>query len=106
MDLTLAEAEPPEALRMLRAGYVDVALVFMHEPDVAGQGARATMLLVEPVCLVTRADHADAPSPRSGPDLAAHAREQWIAGLRPLPRLPASAVRACRVHPEDRFYHR
>jgi DNA-binding transcriptional LysR family regulator len=80
VDLTLAEAEPPDALRMLRAGYVDVALVFMHEPDVAGQGARATMLLDEPVCLVTRADHADAPSPRSGPDLAAHAREQWIAG--------------------------
>src|SRR6266568_5102544 len=35
VDLTLAEAEPPEALRMLRAGYVDVALVFRHEPDIA-----------------------------------------------------------------------
>ncbi len=30
MDLRLTEAEPPEALRMLRAGYVDVALVFRH----------------------------------------------------------------------------
>src|SRR5580658_5551516 len=30
IDLTLTEAEPPEALRMLRAGYVDVALVFRH----------------------------------------------------------------------------
>ena len=30
MDVRLTEAEPPEALRMLRAGYVDVALVFRH----------------------------------------------------------------------------
>jgi DNA-binding transcriptional LysR family regulator len=38
-DLRLTEAEPPEALRMLRAGYVDVALVFRHEAD-EGTGAR------------------------------------------------------------------
>jgi DNA-binding transcriptional LysR family regulator len=31
VDLRLTEAEPPEAVRMLRAGYVDVALVFRHE---------------------------------------------------------------------------
>src|ERR1700722_16774793 len=35
-DLRLTEAEPPEALRMLRAGYVDVALIFRHEADDAG----------------------------------------------------------------------
>ena len=34
MDLMLTEAEPPEALRMLRAGYVDVALVFQHYQQV------------------------------------------------------------------------
>ena len=33
IDLRLTEAEPPEALRMLRAGYVDVALVFRYFPD-------------------------------------------------------------------------
>src|SRR5271169_2452062 len=33
VDLRLTEAEPPEALRMLRAGYVDVALVFRYAPD-------------------------------------------------------------------------
>jgi DNA-binding transcriptional LysR family regulator len=33
IDLRLTEAEPPEALRMLRAGYVDVALVFRYAPD-------------------------------------------------------------------------
>jgi DNA-binding transcriptional LysR family regulator len=43
MDVRLTEAEPPEALRMLRAGYVDVALVFRYAqrpapvgPDPAG----------------------------------------------------------------------
>jgi DNA-binding transcriptional LysR family regulator len=33
IDLRLTEAEPPEALRMLRAGYVDVALIFRYAPD-------------------------------------------------------------------------
>jgi DNA-binding transcriptional LysR family regulator len=33
VDLRLTEAEPPEALRMLRAGYVDVALVFRYSLD-------------------------------------------------------------------------
>src|ERR1700744_4256257 len=31
VDLRLPEAEPADAVRMLRAGYVDVALVFRHE---------------------------------------------------------------------------
>src|SRR5215469_13403367 len=30
VDLSLTEAEPPEAMRMLRAGYVEVALVFRY----------------------------------------------------------------------------
>jgi DNA-binding transcriptional LysR family regulator len=38
-DLRLTEAEPPEALRMLRAGYVDVALIFRHEADDGGRRA-------------------------------------------------------------------
>jgi len=37
-DLRLTEAEPPEALRMLRAGYVDVALVFRYSADAPGTG--------------------------------------------------------------------
>src|SRR5215472_14079376 len=36
IDLRLTEAEPPEALRMLRAGYVDIALVFRYFPDEPG----------------------------------------------------------------------
>lgn len=38
IDLRLTEAEPPEALRMLRAGYVDIALVFRYQ---AADGGRA-----------------------------------------------------------------
>jgi DNA-binding transcriptional LysR family regulator len=63
MDLMLTEAEPPEALRMLRAGYVDVALVFQHyqqdldpsPPTPAEDGTRGRLLLDEPVHLVTAA---------------------------------------------------
>ena len=42
IDLRLTEAEPPEALRMLRAGYVDVALVFRYLPDDSGPDALAS----------------------------------------------------------------
>jgi DNA-binding transcriptional LysR family regulator len=40
VDLRLIEAEPPEAVRMLRAGYVDVALIFRHEADGGRTGPR------------------------------------------------------------------
>ncbi len=76
MDLMLTEAEPPEALRMLRAGYVDVALVFQHyqqaadpgPPGGGDDGARGTLLLDEPVHLVTAAA-----GPGGATDLAAYA---------------------------------
>jgi DNA-binding transcriptional LysR family regulator len=92
MDLMLAEAEPPEALRMLRAGYVDVALVFRHyqqdaDPEPPGadeEGARGRLLLDEAVHLVTPASPGSA-EPGAGasqppPDLSAHAQRRWIAG--------------------------
>jgi DNA-binding transcriptional LysR family regulator len=104
MDLRLTEAEPPEALRMLRAGYVDVALIFRHcqqqAPAIpAGkdeEGTRGRLLLDEPVHLVTRARTAPAataggpgaegPGARGtaggpgGLDLARYAGHRWIAG--------------------------
>jgi len=40
VDLRLTEAEPPEAVRMLRAGYVDVALIFRHEGSDGGRLAQ------------------------------------------------------------------
>jgi DNA-binding transcriptional LysR family regulator len=105
MDLRLTEAEPPEALRMLRAGYVDAALVFRHcqenappaSPGPEEEGTRGRLLLDEPIHLVTRA-HA-APGATGGPgaagpagapgslgagrdgvDLARYAGHRWIAG--------------------------
>jgi DNA-binding transcriptional LysR family regulator len=81
MDLTLAVAEPPEAVRMLRAGYVDVALVFRHAqggedaapPANAEDGTRSRPLLDDPIYLVTQAcatPGADGPAAHAS---AAHA---------------------------------
>ena len=99
VDLTLAEAEPPEALRMLRAGYVDVALVFRHYQDGVtvsptgdtGEGTRSRLLLDDPIHLVTRAAAAartphppriaaDEPPLPPWPDLADYAEYRWIGG--------------------------
>lgn len=93
VDLMLAEAEPPEAVRMLRAGYVDVALVFRHHQEDAQpqplaseeEGTRDRLLLDEPVFLVTplltqlpSPAQPQSGQPQSG--LAAYARHRWIAG--------------------------
>ncbi|HEY2442990.1 MAG TPA: LysR family transcriptional regulator [Streptosporangiaceae bacterium] len=81
IDLMLTEAEPPEALRMLRAGYVDVAVIFRHaetaeaSPASDEAGTRDVLLLDEPVYLVTPAS-----APAAGTDLAAYASKRWIAG--------------------------
>jgi DNA-binding transcriptional LysR family regulator len=101
MDLMLAEAEPPEALRMLRAGYVDVALVFRHyqedaDPEPPGadeEGARGRLLLDEPVHLVTPAEPGPTGNgPGGPPDLAAYAQRRWIAGCE---RCRGYLVRQC-----------
>ena len=86
MDLTLAEAEPPEATHMLRAGYVDVALVFRHCQDgIAASpladedtGTRSRLLLDDPIYLVTRGG-AEPPLPKR-PSLAGYAQQRWIGG--------------------------
>ena len=106
IDLLLSEAEPPEAMRMLRAGQVDVALVSRHTQNgtpvgsaAAAEGARTRLILDEQVHLVTRPRHrgaqaagqpaAGGPSPAGAPppageagtpDLAALAHSPWIAG--------------------------
>src|SRR6266487_2463395 len=95
IDLLLAEAEQPEAMRMLRAGQVDIALVARHMqdgtpvgPPTDTEGARARLLLDEQVHLVTRPQPGSAQGDNGGrggggagqADLAAHAHSPWIAG--------------------------
>ena len=88
VDLRLTEAEPPEAVRMLRAGYVDVALVFRHEPegDAVDEGdaeplaaetgdMREQMLLSEAVHLIMPS------APKGEPLLAPAVTEIWPADL-------------------------
>ena len=127
VDLRLTEAEPPEALRMLRAGYVDVALVFRYSADPDGmaagrdgkstddesgidlaEGLREKLLLDEPVHLVTSASaHRRGRASAGAAGRADQLRPAPVdRGLRPLPGQPAPAVRAGRVHPEDRVHHR
>jgi DNA-binding transcriptional LysR family regulator len=75
IDLRFAEAEPPEAIRLLRAGEVEVALHFRHpgEPESDLDGLRHEPLLAEVVHLVT-------PAAWSGDTLADHRNRQWIGG--------------------------
>jgi DNA-binding transcriptional LysR family regulator len=84
--LLLAEAEPQAALRMLKAGRVDVALVFSYlQPGTAAghpedeEGVLARLLLDEPVHLITGAGM-PAPPRTAGSRLASYAEHRWIAG--------------------------
>ncbi|MFI7638714.1 LysR family transcriptional regulator [Nonomuraea sp. NPDC049400] len=72
LRLQLTEIEPPEALRLLRSGRVDVAVIFRYD-DTAPEdnGIRMIHLFDDPSYLVS-----------SGPagELADHAESAWIAG--------------------------
>lgn len=89
LDLHLVEAEPPEALRMLREGDVDVVMVFSHEPGrlESMEGLRTAHLFDEPLYLVL--PHG-AKTPRT-PKLGDYSDAPWIAGCE-----------RCRAHLLDR----
>jgi DNA-binding transcriptional LysR family regulator len=58
IDVTLTEAEPPEAVRLVQAADVDVAVVFGYDgPPVAGAGLHWRRLADEPVHLVLPPRH-------------------------------------------------
>ena len=95
-DLMLTEAEPGEALRLLRAGLADVALIFRYQqvstcddspagpvgsdPDSANpdaDGLRARLVLDEAMYLITSRDTVAGADPLS---LADYADRRWIAG--------------------------
>lgn len=94
VDVSLAEAEPPEAVALLRAGEVDVALVFGYDEaasEVApGPGLVWRRLGREPVDLVLPAEHPLARR-RSVP-VAALAQEPWVVGCE---RCRAHALAVC-----------
>jgi DNA-binding transcriptional LysR family regulator len=74
VELRFVEAEPSDALRLLRAGEVDVALVFAHDASSLEGGARLVPLLAEPLFLLTPLGDP------GGPALEDHASSRWIAG--------------------------
>lgn len=87
IELLLTETEPHEALRMLKGGRADVALVFrfVHDgtaislPEDEAEGTRARLLLDEPFHVVTQAA-STCPPAGGGTGVAAYARHRWIAG--------------------------
>ena len=87
VELLMTEAEPQTALRLLRGGRADVALVFRYLRDgtpIAAskeeeEGARVRLLLDEPVHLISQAASAG-PVPPAEVGLAAYAEHRWIAG--------------------------
>lgn len=85
VELQFVQAEPPDAVRLLRAGDVDVALLFGYPGEAPpDDDLRRTPLLVEPSYLVSRDP--------SEPDLAAHATDRWIGGCE---RCRAHLLREC-----------
>jgi DNA-binding transcriptional LysR family regulator len=85
VDLQFAEAEPPEALRLLRAGEADLALVFDYGTARTADDVRLTPLFEEPLHLVTPLD-------TPGADVSDFAGSRWIAGCE---RCRESLLRRC-----------
>ncbi|WP_223168207.1 LysR family transcriptional regulator [Nonomuraea sp. SYSU D8015] len=84
VELNLVDVHPVEGLRMLRAGHVDIALVFRHAstPD-EEEGFRLTHLLDDPLYLISR---------EPGQRLADHRDSAWVGGCE---RCRSALVTAC-----------
>jgi DNA-binding transcriptional LysR family regulator len=112
VDLQFVEAEPPEALRLLRSGEADLAVVFDYGESRGSDDIRLTPLFDDPLFLVTHPDStAASPSGSSGglppgsqpglppggssgdlSDLSDFSDKQWIAGCE---RCRESLIRRC-----------
>ena len=71
LELELADAHPVVAARQLRAGDIDLAILFRYDDDIPDDGLRYTYLLDDPVQLLSR---------RTGETLTDHRDSDWIAG--------------------------
>lgn len=78
IELSLTEAEPPEAFAALRAGDIDAAVVFEYgePPAVDRRDTTLIPLFEEPLYIVTPR----LPAPDSGRELRDFAQKSWIAG--------------------------
>jgi len=87
VELRFTEAEPPEAVRLLRAGEIDVAVLFSYLPAPSGEddGLRRVRLSTELIYLVT-------PAGLAGDRLAEYADQRWISGCE---RCRTHLVRCC-----------
>lgn len=84
IELNLVDAHPAEGLKMLRAGHVDIALIFRHaDTPLEEEGVRLIHLLDDPLHLV-----GDRPRPR----LEDHRDSAWVGGCE---RCRAATVAAC-----------
>lgn len=85
LELSLFDTHPEEALAMLRAGQVDVALIFRHEETATEpDGIRLVHLLDDQLHLLSRG---------GGTTPAAHRDSPWIAGCE---RCRSHLVELCR----------
>jgi DNA-binding transcriptional LysR family regulator len=84
LEVTLADAHPAEALDLLRAGRIDVAVIFRYdETEPEPPGVRLHRLLDDPVHLLSK---------RRGVTLAGLRDATWIAGC---PRCRSHLIALC-----------
>jgi DNA-binding transcriptional LysR family regulator len=84
IELSLIDLHPVEALRMLRHGEVDVALIYRHADDpVEEEGFRLVHVADDPIYLVSQ---------RPDDSLANHRHSPWIGGCE---RCQAELISVC-----------
>jgi DNA-binding transcriptional LysR family regulator len=90
IELNLVDAHPEEALRMLRTGQADVALIFRYEQTPGEEhGFRLLHLLDDPIYLI---------SPQPDQTIDDHRESNWIAGCE---RCRHELVAMCEHHGFD-----
>src|SRR4051812_33146998 len=84
IELNLVDAHPAEGLELLRAGHVDVALIFRDtDAPATEEGFRLTHLLDDPLYLITDT---------AGQRLEDHSDSAWVGGCE---RCRAATIAAC-----------
>jgi DNA-binding transcriptional LysR family regulator len=71
LELALVDTHPEDALHQLRAGHIDVALIFRYDETAPEDGVRLVHLLDDPLFLLTT---------DGGTTLTDHRGTPWIAG--------------------------